>query len=85
MLLTRIQSQKFIQSPYTPFRLTSIQFYPQWFRRPIFSPPRGSLAPEPLQIESLTIDRLAMEGFFVKLFGPGFEAEQSEKAASAFR
>ena len=55
MLLTRIQSQKFIQSPYTPFRLTSIQFYPQWFRRPIFSPPRGSLAPEPLQIESLTI------------------------------
>jgi hypothetical protein len=52
MLVSRIHSQKFIQSPYTPFRLTSIQFYPQWFRR---SPQPGPklYAPEPLQIESL--------------------------------
>ncbi len=53
----RIQSQKFIQSPYTPFRLTSIQFYPQWFRRALFCPSPKLYAPEPLPIESLGLGR----------------------------
>jgi len=44
MLASRIHTQNLIQSPYTPFRLTSIQFYPQWFRRPLFCHPPGALS-----------------------------------------
>jgi len=39
--------------PIHPFRLTSIQFYPQWFRRPLSCPSPELYPPEPLQIESL--------------------------------
>jgi Asp-tRNA(Asn)/Glu-tRNA(Gln) amidotransferase A subunit family amidase len=36
-------------------------------------------------VDNSIVDRLAMQGFFVKLFGRGVEAEQKEKAALAFR